>query len=160
MNANIYVIEETLTTQEWFYKGEQVNWEVIQHVCHARGTTTVPDNFLARFPDVKVKNVEQHLLIGVSTFCYTGSPRAEFEKEKDGFVFFVRRASGEPWGVSWKFPVKRRTGNLVVLEKTAGEYRDLYWGNDPKVLEVDRPWKSVNPLNPLNGFEGNWPYKW
>ena len=70
MDANIYVIEKTVTTQEWFYKGEQVSGEVIMHVCHTRGTTTVPDDFLTHFPDVEVKNVARLAFVFVFVFVF------------------------------------------------------------------------------------------
>ncbi len=157
MDKQVYVIEETVAAKVWTYNGEVVDVETIYHII---GSTRIGSINPSRFPGVEVKIIEQQVLTSVNTYCFTGGPRAEFEEQKDGFVYFTRRSGDGPWGVSWKFPVKRHVGNLVVLEKMAGEYRDLYWGNDPKVLEVNRPWKSVNPLNPLNGFEGNWPFKW
>lgn len=157
MDKQVYVIEEIVATKVWTYNGEVVDVETIYHIC---GSTRVGSGNLARFPGVAVKIIEQQILTSVFTYNYTGAPRARFVREEDGFVYFTRWGEGGTWGVSWRFPVKRRVGNLAVLEKTAGEYRDIYLSNDQEVSKVDHPWQPVDPSYPLKGFDGQWPYKW
>ena len=137
MKSSIFATE--VVRQKFYFEGEEVSMDLLQNIYNEShpfsGSAWKTLDQLKALPGLKVR-AEVFLEAAYHPY-YSGPSREIFTHEEEGYAFFMKEFGDRPLRWEWKFLVRRRKGNLIVLEPQSAQRRD-YYGRS-----VDGRWEPV-----------------